>query len=217
MTSSTVPRLALAVADGHAIFLDCAADRYFALSPAENDTLIGLLAGDPIPERARRALTAVIGMEASASTVRDMLAIGDPGGLVRSPTDAPSPWTVRLAAMRHLAAAKVMLTLDGLHASLDRLAGIAAPTMADRQASGRRDHILGAHDWLSRHVTANDACLLRSLALARHLRSSACAAQLVIAVRADPFSAHCWVQADNHLLNDDLDNVASYEPILVVR
>jgi len=218
MTSSTVPRLALAVAHGHAIFLDCGGDRYFALSPAENDALIALLAGDPIPERARRALTAVIGTEASTSTVRAMLAIGHSGGLVRSLTpDTPTPWMVRLAAIGHLVAAKVMLTVHGLHASLDRLANIAVPTIADGQAPGHRNQIIGAHEWLSRHVTANDACLLRSLALARHLRSSACAAQLVIAVHADPFSAHCWVQADNHLLNDDPDHVASYEPILVVR
>jgi len=31
-----------------------------------------------------------------------------------------------------------------------------------------------------------------------------------------PFQAHCWVQFEDHVLNDHLDNVRNFTPILIV-
>ena len=219
MTLASVPDMALAVAHGHAIFLDCALDRYFALSPTENDALLRLLAGEPISDRARRALTAATGIEANTQNFRALMAPRSRRPLVeRRVPDDPSGWTVRLSAIYHLVAARLAIGLGGFRAALLQLARIEAmPARSSTAMAECRDRIVCAHDWLSGHATAHDACLLRSLALARHLRSAACAAQLVIAVRAEPFSAHCWVQSDDRLLNEEIDHAASFEPILVVQ
>jgi hypothetical protein len=38
--------------------------------------------------------------------------------------------------------------------------------------------------------------------------------QVVFGVIADPFQAHCWLQEGNVVLNDDLERVGKYKPIL---
>jgi len=220
MNSGNVPTMALAIADEHAIFLDCVADRYFALSGRENDALLRLLAGTGISPAERQALTALTGVEASAEYFQSLLATRVTSAPLRGPCVEKSCGRATcLSAIRHLFVAKTRLKLCGLHGSLERLSRIPPWPTSDQapEAAQKTDHIIGAHDWMSRHFTANDACLLRSLALAYHLRSSGCAAQLVIAVKSDPFAAHCWVQSDDQLLNEDLDAVASFEPILVVQ
>lgn len=220
MTRNPIPRLTLAIVQDHAIFLDCAADRYFAVSPVENDALLALLDGKTICVRVKRALSAVIGMEADGATLRSMLPVLAPGVRVRVPAPAMPPgWSDRLGAVRHLAAATAVLKLRGLHGALEGLARISAHASRDAPAFALEDldRVVGGHDWLSRHFTQNDACLLRSLALARHARASGLQAWLVIGVRVDPFTAHCWVECEDGILNEDPDAVATFQPILVVR
>jgi hypothetical protein len=64
--------------------------------------------------------------------------------------------------------------------------------------------------------TAKDACLFDSLALVRFLRSHHVNATWTIGVTARPFAAHCWVQYGDLVLNDTLEHVQCFTPILVV-
>lgn len=61
-----------------------------------------------------------------------------------------------------------------------------------------------------------DRCLVRSLAMFDELRSRNIATRLVFGVRIAPFTAHCWVQRDGMVLNDSVENVKDFTPILVV-
>lgn len=56
-------------------------------------------------------------------------------------------------------------------------------------------------------------CLSRSLAMARRLAELRCDAVFVIGVRAQPFTAHSWVQSGGIVLNDTPDEVSRYTPI----
>lgn len=58
-------------------------------------------------------------------------------------------------------------------------------------------------------------CLYRAYTLRRFLRAGGVDADWVFGVRTWPFSAHCWLQRDDLLLDDDLDRVGLYTPILV--
>lgn len=60
-----------------------------------------------------------------------------------------------------------------------------------------------------------EACLYRSFMLLRFLGEVGCDADWVFGVRTRPFEAHCWIQAGGVVLNDSLDHVRSYAPILV--
>jgi hypothetical protein len=70
--------------------------------------------------------------------------------------------------------------------------------------------------WQSKRLwSAENRCLPRSLALANALRNAGGAARLVIGVRLNPFAAHAWVQDGAIVLNDTLDHVLLFTPILV--
>lgn len=59
-------------------------------------------------------------------------------------------------------------------------------------------------------------CLYRAYLLRAFLAARGRGATWVFGVRTWPFSAHCWLQIGDVLLDDDLDRVALYTPILVV-
>lgn len=59
-------------------------------------------------------------------------------------------------------------------------------------------------------------CLFDSLALIEFLAYYRLYPQWVFGVVAEPFGAHCWVQNDRYVLNDRLEYVRGYTPIMVV-
>lgn len=58
-------------------------------------------------------------------------------------------------------------------------------------------------------------CLYRSHLLLHHLHAVGLDASWVIGVQTWPFAAHCWLQAGDLVLDDTVDNVSTYTPILV--
>lgn len=57
-------------------------------------------------------------------------------------------------------------------------------------------------------------CLVRSALLMRFLHARGLDADWVFGVRLHPFAAHCWVQAGDVCLNDDVERLTAYTPIL---
>ena len=64
--------------------------------------------------------------------------------------------------------------------------------------------------------TAADRCLARSIALAGCLAATGDQCQVVLGVTSLPFSAHCWAQKGDVVLNDTHEEVLRYTPILVI-
>jgi len=60
------------------------------------------------------------------------------------------------------------------------------------------------------------ACLYRAWLLRRLLRSAGQDAVWVFGVKTWPFAAHCWLQVNDVVLDDDPDRVGRYSPILAV-
>jgi Transglutaminase-like superfamily len=59
-------------------------------------------------------------------------------------------------------------------------------------------------------------CMFDSLALLEFLASHRIYPDWVFGVNADPFQAHCWLQAGDLLLNDTLERTAIFRPIMSV-
>ena len=57
-------------------------------------------------------------------------------------------------------------------------------------------------------------CLFDSLALLEFFASYRFFPRFVFGVIADPFQAHCWLQEGGVVVNDDLERVGRYKPIL---
>ncbi|NKJ02402.1 lasso peptide biosynthesis B2 protein [Novosphingobium sp. SG707] len=105
------------------------------------------------------------------------------------------------------------------------LAGILAQ-IRDRKQSFTGTEVASAHRRaraiaaafyrLNALVTRYDQCLLRSLAMMRCLLAHRVPANLVFGVATRPFRAHCWLQHGGLVLNDTLEGIGNYTPILVV-
>lgn len=57
-------------------------------------------------------------------------------------------------------------------------------------------------------------CLFDSLALADYLARYRIFPTWVFGVRMDPFAAHCWIQHDTVVLNDSMDHIRNFTPIM---
>ena len=64
-------------------------------------------------------------------------------------------------------------------------------------------------------MTSHNQCLPRSLALATCLVKRGHRATLIFGVKLRPFDAHCWVQCGSVVINDRIERVRDFTPILV--
>lgn len=71
----------------------------------------------------------------------------------------------------------------------------------------RTDNVFGNHD----------RCLVRSMAFVALCRQRGIEAMLVLGIRDLPFSAHAWVQHRQLVVNDTLERVSLFTPILAMR
>lgn len=71
------------------------------------------------------------------------------------------------------------------------------------------------HRWIP-FAPVSAKCLLRSHMLLRLLRRKGHDAQWVFGVATWPFRAHCWLQVGETVLDDSLEHLAPFHPIMVV-
>jgi len=86
----------------------------------------------------------------------------------------------------------------------DRLASDEIVALADR-----------FHRWIP-YTPVSGKCLLRSYMLRGFLRRHGQQVDWVFGVRTWPFQAHCWLQAGDLVLDDEVERVSAYAPILVL-
>ncbi|HVJ02999.1 MAG TPA: lasso peptide biosynthesis B2 protein [Sphingomonas sp.] len=205
------PHVSFSAGSGRILFLDLARDRYFAVPPAQAETFSHWAAspdGPPLPpvvEQLHRA---------------GLLARTEGPSVIASPRIAPvrSAGELRTGHSRPGAALAVwwslwrvrdMLRRKGLLATLDWLRPSPEQDPPERLRAQ-------AHAFLRvrRPLPDRRSCLADSLALVHFLRHRGGRASIVFGVTATPFNAHCWVQSGDEVLNDALDHVAPFAPIL---
>jgi len=85
---------------------------------------------------------------------------------------------------------------------------------SDEDASTARRALVFAR--LLPWIPFQGVCLYRSFMLLAYLRAAGLDAAWVFGVRTWPFEAHCWLQHGDLVLDDTVDGVRGYLPILVV-
>ncbi|WP_188643270.1 lasso peptide biosynthesis B2 protein [Tsuneonella deserti] len=199
------------------VFLDVAADCYFCLD-AEAEAEFRRL--DRCPgSGAPSASLQDTGLFACSAHAAPPAPCKQPVPASRSLLDTPFPLAgpaATIAAIARLHEAKLRFRLQGLAGAL---ASLRKAKLRSPARSGSRDDLAGAMASFvraERIVTVADACLSHSYAVARQLLAQGLDASLVLGVRLGPFAAHCWVQHDDWVINDRLDTVRTFKPILVV-
>jgi hypothetical protein len=103
---------------------------------------------------------------------------------------------------------------------LERTVGEVRQRKARRENARSRasddTNLVEIFDHLRPYFPRDYLCLFDSLALVNFLARYGRFPQWVFGVRSDPFSAHCWVQQDSCVLNDSMEHVQTYVPIMSV-
>lgn len=208
--------ISFCVIDGGATFLDIRHDRYFGMSARANRAFINLCE------------TGFVDRDGLGGLFRGGVLIEGKGGAPLVPT--PDRSATRGLPLRHSDPAFVRaLPSIGWHLIKVRrhLRRGAFGPLIDRVRAGRSSGACGNADvrQLASLIATFSAarqlvpitpnCLLDSLALLSWLGQWRQVPDLIFGVRRDPFAAHCWLQAGDIVLNDALDNVTAFRPILI--
>jgi hypothetical protein len=218
--------LAWCVTSGQVVFLDIRGDRYSQLGSDLVAPFRQAVAGEAPAEGA--SADAVARLMADGLLVE----IGDDEPPVTPPArrrpktslleaqDARAAWAT--LSMAPPTFAQVFKTRGRMRRfAFERLLGEVAaykPLRAgpDPQKAARASVVaLGFARWRP-FVPVPPVCLLDSLALVDLLYREGLPVDLIFGVALHPFTAHCWVQCDDVVLNDGLDRVLAHTPILVV-
>ena len=120
-----------------------------------------------------------------------------------------------LAAIR----AALILKIRSFESAVERVRSRVAAAQGRHEPfdSERVHHLVGVFSLLRPFFfTSKDACLFDALALSEFLAGYRIYPNWVFAVQARPFAAHCWLQLGDVVLNDTVDHVKRYTPIMVV-
>lgn len=213
------PTLSFCVLEGTVIVLDIEADRYFALGPERGEQILANLAGKE---------------DLARPHVRGPALTGDPfAGAIYVDRQIPKPATrnysgkcqggplararERWSASCLYLAAMVIVKLFGFARSLRWAIHQGGKAETAVRPGLKREAIIDAHRWAGSVFPFKGACLPASLALARGLAAVGAPYTLVVGVKLGPFAAHCWIEDDGAVLNDDLETVRQFTPIRVVR
>ncbi|MGD9714240.1 MAG: lasso peptide biosynthesis B2 protein [Thermomicrobiales bacterium] len=215
------PAVSFALVDGRAIFLDISADRYFCVAPAQQVALNVLAAGELIESDAEAILEPLVpggilievpyAARPTPCRLEDLPSIS----LVDEGLPRSGVWQVAAAAFS-IQRTKLGLRHRSFQRMIDRLACLKSTVHRQAIEPSGMMHIAAAFEGTSLFLSPHRQCLPRSLALVTRLAGLGANVNLVIGVANNPFSAHCWVQHDAIVLNDRLEKVQGYTPVLVV-
>jgi hypothetical protein len=114
-------------------------------------------------------------------------------------------------ASRELRRQRFQLTIEAVRARKSRNASRTGLADIERARS-----LMLVFERLRLFYPRSYLCLFDSLALIHFLARFDVYPDWVFGVNADPFEAHCWVQAGNVVLNDTVARVSGFTPIMVV-
>jgi len=230
------PHIYLCPSSRYVVILDVRRDRYFSVLREQFELLVPWLNGW---DEARTGNQSDRPGEAATEVARVLLSQGiltlDPAGAkpVR-PISIPAPKScMTLDRPSHAAlfakAAAFFLACHRANTALQRsrLEAVVAH-VASRQSPGERPQLVTTPSKARAiRLTAVFAalrlfyprpylCTFDSLALLEFLASGGVHPRWIFGVRADPFHAHCWVQYGETLLNDRIERVTRFTPIMAV-
>lgn len=207
--------------DGRPIFLDTRDDRYFRLSSTLERMFDAHVDGAELPPEdiaylvERNILTDA---PSFASSMRASIPIASRSALELSSTPMPH-------GIGSVAELFAIVCWTQLQLKTRRLKEILDDAIARRplgsalEGSGAEMRLLNeTHVFLKarKFVPIETRCLVDSLSMVTFLAKRHLHANIVFGVTGYPFTAHCWVQAGELILNDAIGNTRAYTPIRVI-
>lgn len=212
------PGLTFCSIGSSSVFLDLPHNRYFQLKPMLEGPFRRFVARAPVsPEELNALCEARVVEEAETATILQPATLnaarwssqaikhGECSGF-----DVACALFAQHRARKRLAQSSLKLELDRLERAVSDLP-VSAPTALSPGGS-----IIRAFERSKLIKSPADLCLPRSIAIIDCLARVRLRARLVIGVKLAPFAAHAWAQAEDDVLNDSVEEVAKYTPILAL-
>jgi hypothetical protein len=203
------------------VFLDIRRDRYFALPTTAEQAFQRFAAQAALGGKDRAALETIVANGLLEPCTQSVFPRPCPPGpeptislLDRKARSRPAEV---LGALSRLALAGFALRVRSLSSTLQ---SFERRKTAARPRAGEHDRLLlevaAAFKVTRLMASPLDRCLPRSLAAAHRLLDRGVVPELVFGIRLQPFTAHCWVRHGNVLVNESLDQVRNFTPILTL-
>lgn len=218
------PHLSYCVIDGRAIFLDLDGDRYFRLDDCLEAAFLAYVRAKEVDKAGIDALIEhEILIPGPTSDHRShRLSLPTRSSLELTSGSGPIRMTAILKVFMIVRHTRRQLRTQPLKEVLDDLVRYRDGCRRNSVPSGSHDarilDIAGrfARSRLYVPFETSASCLLDSVALTKYLAGHDLSANIVFGVTSDPFSAHCWVQCGDLVLNDTVGNATAYTPIRVI-
>jgi hypothetical protein len=200
------------------ILLDLRQDRYFAIPRPLIPAFRRLIEDGEDDDRDYKQLSAVLdpdGLQRRQAPGPDRChPVSISNRLIPSQCAANITSLARAVLFRTLAALWLRTaSLERILAAIERRKRSVAHIPQDPEKAGG---VAYAFSCITPFFPVDDRCLSISLALMMAMIERRLPATLVIGVRTAPFSAHCWIQIEDALVNDEPDVVRSFSPILAI-
>jgi len=204
-----------ALTPGRVVLLDVPADRYFCL-PEDLDLAFRALAAGKDPDVLPQAVEQLLREDVITMAPEGVpiLAAAPPAPRVELPASSAHPVSAIAAVTRSM----LLASFEERFLSLERrLLRLKVP--GDDAASDASLEVEAARRFAAARTMLpfRRKCLRDSFALLHFLGRGrgVAGARLVVGVTMDPFGAHAWVQYGETVLNDRVDRVTAFTPILV--
>jgi len=198
-------QLGYGMVNGEPLFLDLNSDSYFALDQKDRECFLAHRSGATGYTGEPECEDLACATRASPPPIA--------GSVLNLPEVPASPlliaalWRALRLARRDLARVPLADLVEPFLAAPEEVS-----TRPDAQCITAAHRIARARTFVpqARH------CLTDSLAIMRLLAAQRAPAMLVFGAKLDPFAAHCWVQSGTMLLNDHVDTIRRFTPVLTV-
>lgn len=210
------------VLERRTIFLDIDADRYFGIPQSTEAAFRKLVEGSELSAQDLQTLQPL--------SAQALLQSCSPSAPLQSEVvdvaEADTVLDTGPVSVRHLIialcwqlSASMTLKVGSFQAIIRRLKspkGFGSRHLSEAERGRRAFQVASAHDAVGRILSRQDQCLRNAIALRWALAWAGVDAKLVLGVKVGPFEAHSWVQFERAVLNDYLDRVREYRPIVAV-
>lgn len=215
--------VSFAIVGDRAFFLNLQDDRYFCLGRTANAAFVRLACRQQISEMDQAEISALATCGLPSHRRGTVCSLQQ--ATVQVPTESledacvqPRSWSRIPLAICHVLSTQAQLKMKPLHSILD---DISRRKLSLKGNSHRSDidqlaELSVTYRAARTFLSHRGRCLPWSIALINWAIRIGCPADLVIAVRDHPFAAHCWVQCGAVVVNDSLENVRNFTPILVI-
>lgn len=224
--------------DRHWLFLNLLSDQYFAVEKAQMaaiqqflhgfDTDNPLSCAEPIENQEVDLLSVLTELElitqdASRGKAMRSLQTLAASDAIDSTLGRPSfgDWVANVPRVAYsLYRTHRWLTHEPLHRTVSRIErrklAVKSRTPIQTQSMEFLSGLIAVFNAIRPLFPRDYKCLFDSLALLEFLIPIQSRIEWIFGVAADPFAAHCWLQLDGTVLNDTLESIAGYRPIMCV-